>query len=599
MVIGRRPWTWSVVALGVLAGAVGSPGQAQQPPTFELPEVVVPGKRPQDAATTPASVTVITRADLDRLSVRTLADALRLVPELVVRRQGGLGSLAVPSLRGSTPAQVLVLLDGVPLNNVALGQADLSTVSTDGIERIEVLRGPFAAVYGSGALGGVINIITTRTQRGQLLASWGSLDSRALHVQAGAGDASGGWQMSLSVDSTQGHRPNSDFTGTTVLTNVTVTPALRIGVHHFNTSLGSPGITAFPSSTDRQSEQRTLVHMGWGRDDKIGLTGRLYYLTDQLTFTSPFGSSPYASTVTGGELQHVWVLDSGKVVTAGIELQRQTLNASVFGGPIVRENLIGAGYIQYDAALSSQWLASLGIRLDTHSIYGTTLNPRAGVVYALDEGVRVRAAVGRTFRGPTFLELYYPGCSNPNLRPEYAWAGEVGVERISPDGMRLAATVFGSEAQDRIVGGCNPRNVGSVAIRGITGEVRLPMGMGWIVSADVTVQRAIDQTTGSAILRVPDIMAHMTVSYPLTPTSSVTLIGEYVGVRPDIDFSVFPSPVVQMPPFVELQFRYKVTTHSGWTITAGINNLLDQSYEAVKGYPMPGRTLFVTATQRF
>ncbi len=588
----RRMRVWALLFLAV---SIASPGRAQEPPTFELPEVVVPGKRPQPLGTSPAAVTVITRTDLDRLGVRTVADALRLVPELVVRPTGALGSLALPSVRGSTTTQVLVLLDGVPLNNVAQGQADLSTISTDGIERIEVLRGPFAATYGSGAVGGVINIVTSRNRRGQALVSGGSLQDRSFHVQVGSGGTGPSWQIGLTADSTQGHRPNSDYGGTTIVANATFTPTLRATIHYFDAALGTPGGIATPMPTNRQAEQRALAQVGWGREDKVGLTGRLYYLGDHLTFSSPFGSSVYTSVLAGGELQHVWLLDAGHVVTGGLELQRQSLNAMVFGSPIVRETLIGAGYLQYDAALSAQLLTSIGVRVDAHSAYGAAVNPRAGVVYHISDETRFRAAVGRTFRGPTFLELYYPTCTNPDLRPEYAWAGEVGLERSVGGGV-LGVTVFGNESRDLIVGfPCPPRNLGAAAVRGITGDLRMPAGEGWTVAVDVTVQRAYDQTNGAPLLRVPDVTAHLAVTHQLTPESLVALTGEYVGTRSDTDFPV----TVQMPPYVELRLRYQVALMSGWSITAGVNNILDQPYEAVKGFPVPGRTFFVTATQRF
>src|SRR3989442_14004431 len=92
-----------------------------QPPTFELPEVIVPGKRPQPATSTPASVTVISRDEIERSGARTVADAVRTVAELSVRAYGGIGALALPSILGSSPALVLVLLDAISLNSLALG----------------------------------------------------------------------------------------------------------------------------------------------------------------------------------------------------------------------------------------------------------------------------------------------------------------------------------------------------------------------------------------------------------------------------------------------------------------------------------------------
>src|SRR3989442_13552307 len=105
-----------------------------------------------------------------------------MVAEVSVRAYGGLGELAHPSIRGSSPAQVLVLLDGIPLNSVGLGQTDLSTISVDAVDRIEILRGPFAAIYGSGALGGVISIVTTKAGRSQLVGRTGGFDQRSVSL---------------------------------------------------------------------------------------------------------------------------------------------------------------------------------------------------------------------------------------------------------------------------------------------------------------------------------------------------------------------------------------------------------------------------------
>src|SRR2546425_1362491 len=107
-----------------------------QPPTFELPEVIVPGKRPQPATSTPASVTVISRDEIQRSGARTVADAVRMVAEVSVRAYGGAGELAQPRIRGAPPPQVLVLLGGIPLDNGALGPTELRTIALDCVERL-------------------------------------------------------------------------------------------------------------------------------------------------------------------------------------------------------------------------------------------------------------------------------------------------------------------------------------------------------------------------------------------------------------------------------------------------------------------------------
>src|SRR2546427_4560033 len=240
-------WVTAVVAAVPIQDALAQvpEPQPQEPPTFELPEVIVPGKRPQPSSTTPASVSVISRDRSERSGARTVADVLQALPETSVRAYGGLGGLALPSIRGSTPSQVLVLLDGVPLNNVALGQTDLSTISVDAVERIEVLRGPFASIYGSGALGGVINIITAGSVPGRVAARAGGFDLRSMTVSSG--------NVAVTADATGGDRPNSDYAGTTIDGSIPMSPVGRFLLHYYRADLGTPGDVAFATPSDRQA----------------------------------------------------------------------------------------------------------------------------------------------------------------------------------------------------------------------------------------------------------------------------------------------------------------------------------------------------------
>jgi vitamin B12 transporter len=578
---------WALVCVAVMVGSWPASGQ-EQPPTFELPEVVVPGRRPQPPSATPASVSVITREEIDALGARTVADVLALVPEVVVRAYGGLGSLAQVSVRGSTPAQVLVLLDGVPLNSVALGQADLATISVDAVERIEVLRGPFAALYGSGALGGVINVVTRSAPRRSARVQVGGYGGRSA-VLTLPGRPAGSWQLTLTADGTAGHRVNSDYQGTTVVAHLTPSASAGVLVHYYASDLGTPGDTAFPTPTDRQAQRRTLLQFTGGRPQDAAST-RLYYVSDDLTFASAFGASTYASRLAGGEAQRRWQTPRG-LLTVGAEAQSYFLDAVVFGSPIVADATVAAGYLQYDVAVSDRTLGSVGLRLDSHSVYGTTLNPRAGVVYRLDDATRIRAAVGRTFRGPTFLELFFPGCSNPSLLPETAWAAEVGLQRQARSAL-VEATAFGTWATNLIAGGCPPTNVGQATVRGLSLQARTLLGGGTAVTAVLTATQATDGS-GTPLLRVPGVTAHLTIRRPWG-AGELTLLASYVGPRPDLDPATFTT--IQMPGYVDVRVRYRMVQTAGPVVTVGVDNALDYPYEPVAGYPAPGRTVFLTTS---
>jgi len=159
-------------ACPVLAQPVPPPDA--QPPTFELPEVEIAGRRPQLPATTPASISIITAAEIAAMGALTVADALRVLPEVLVRSTGGPGSLTTMSIRGSPSTQTLVLLDGVPLNRPDQASVDLSTLPIQQVDHIEVLRGSFSAIYGSATIGGVVNIVTKTRPESSASARIGS-----------------------------------------------------------------------------------------------------------------------------------------------------------------------------------------------------------------------------------------------------------------------------------------------------------------------------------------------------------------------------------------------------------------------------------------
>lgn len=561
------------------------------PPVFDLPEVVIPGRRPQPAAATPASVSVLTREDLEALGVQTLAEALQLLPEAFVRAYGGPGGLAEPSIRGFGPGQVLVLLDGVPLNNVALGQTDLSTISLTGVARIEVLRGPFAALAGSGALGGVINIVTGESGSAATVR-YGGAGERRLAISGGRA----GFTYGLDLDGGDGFRPNSDHADVTVRLDLRPAPDRRISLHHHRASLGSPGDASAPTPLDRQSSVRTVVQGQWpaGPSQRV----RLFYTAERLVFDTPFGTSTYTAVLAGGEWQRQWMLAPARILVAGVEAQGQRLDAEIFGSPIGESAVTAAGYLQYDAALSARALASIGVRLDAHSRYGTALNPRLGIVLARDERTRIRAAVGRTFRGPTFLHLFFPGCSNPDLTAETAWAAEVGIEHLAPSGI-FGATAFAAEARNLISGGCPPLNVNEASFRGISLDGRMALGERTQLRLNLTAQQAVDRMTGASLPRVPALSLNAAFTYRLSDGSSFVAIAHYVGARRDVDFSVFPAAMADAPSYVDLALRYQRSVAGGWTVTLGIDNALDAGYQVVTGFPAPGRRVFVSAAGRF
>jgi len=581
-----------------------SPTRAQEPPTFQLPEVIVPGKRPQPGATTPAYVTVISKEELQRMGFLTLGDALQYLSEVYVRIAGsGPGALQQASIRGSTPQQVLVLIDGVPLNATQQFGVNLSTITLADVERVEVLRGPYSAIYGSGALGGVIQVITRSDARPTASGRVGSYSTVQSEVRLGDASSAGSFGVGTQFLSTAGDRPNSDLTRWTtnarVISKLGPDQSLTFTAHRTFRQSGSPGSTIFPTPQDRLDDGRTILSFTWTQQSSPAKRqGRLWWLGDTLHFQSPGFVSDAEGSAFGAEWQSVVQLGSGAELTWGIEWQQaRFMSASTFGG-FQSDGSTAAGYVQYDVLLGEKTFAGIGTRYDSHSVYGGQLNPRLGIVHFLTPDLRLRASLGRTFRGPTFGELFFPGCSNPSLKPERAWSGDFGVEAAVTPALLVRFNGFYTDATDLIVGGCNPQNVGSARAAGVSVETVGRITEQWAMNANLTWSDGIDRTTGLPLLRLPPFQVNIVLRYLPGPDTALSVVATYVADRPDLDFTTFPASRVTVPGYVTVGLRVE-RTYGTLVVRAGVDNLFDARFETLKGFAGPTRTVYVQVGSEF
>lgn len=567
----------------------------EPPPEFELPDVISPGRRPQRASATPASVSVLTAADLRRLGVRTVGEALAFVPETLARAYGGPGSLITPSIRGSSAEQVLILLDGVPLNSAFSGNVDLSTIPIDDIERIEVLRGPFSAIYGSGALGGVISIVTR--QRGRTSASGGGGSAGHVSFSVSGGRDS---RLTLRYDQASGARTNSDFTGGHVSLAVSEANGGRswdLRLFGTQASRGAPGSTLFPSSLARQDDSRLMASFTTERVRGPATDrARLSFHYDRIAFRNPaFGiNDTHEGTTWSAEWQRAIRTTAMGVVTLGAEVAVQSL-ASTSVGP--RSATVGAIYLQDDRALGPRTLLSAGLRADWNSAYGVQLNPRLGIVYFVRPGTRLRFAVGRTFRGPAFADLYFPFDGfvrgNPALRPEQAWSADLGLGSTIRPGLVARITGFYSDVRDLIIYVpdamfvFSPQNVGAASIRGASIELEGAINARWIVRASSTWLRATDNATGLDLPNRPRYAGAVVLTARLSAGASVTGSAIYVGDR-----FADSANTIRLPGYFTAGLSAQAPIAPGLFARATVSNLFDARYEPVQGYPSPGRSVF-------
>jgi outer membrane cobalamin receptor len=546
--------------------------------------------------TTPAYVTVIPREELQRMGFLTLADALQFASEVSVRSAGSaMGGLQQVSIRGSTPQQVMVMIDGVPLNAVADFGVNLSTVALADVERVEVLRGPYSAIYGS-ALGGVIHVITRSDRRTSAAARVGSFGTVVNEIHAAAPPPSA-TSAGFQYFSTAGDRANSDGVWWTGTLKVRPDPDAGQPIFSLERTVGqsgSPGSTTFPTPQARSADRHTIASLAWMRQEPDGASRqtRVWWLGEEVGYTDVGFQSTSQAAAVGLNWQVVSPQGSQHVWTWGVEWQYPSRS-----GSYQATSNTGAAYVQLDVVRGEKTFAGIGLRYDLDSVYGAQFDPRLGIVHFLSPGLRLRASLGRTFRAPTLGELFYPaspGCtpgSNPGLRPEQAWSADLGLESTAWQGLAMRLNGFYVDATNLIVGGCPPQNVGSARMVGVTYEMVGRLAEQWALSANLTWTDGLNRVSGQSLLRVAPIQANLVLRRVWDENRTLSLLGNYVSARPDVGG-------VTVAAYTTFGLRYDQPL-GDVTARVGVDNLFDSSYETLSGYPGPRRTVYVQLEREF
>lgn len=491
----------SFLTLAAAAPAV-TIAQTQPKDTVRLPEIVVtPTRVPTARASVATSVTVLTGRQLQERGITSVAEALREVAGASVSQPGSFGALASLFLRGGESDYTSVLVDGVPLNQPG-GSVSLADLTTDNVERIEIVRGPASVLYGSDAVSGVVQIFTRRG-RGPLRVEAAVESGRYQAVTPGAGAARGGpertalrWEtdvaggndgvgyaFSVSRNSTAGLYGATGFDNSYRNTAASgllraeldqrtdASLMVRYGDHTFH--YPTDGAGRLSDANQYQHGKATTIGLEVGRFLVPGLEARVLLGSlsadggiedvadgpaDTLGF---FGYSSLATVERRRAEARANVYRSGGVLTVGAQIERQAERSfgesqSSFGSStdrldVRRRNQAVYAQVQGDpfGALS----VNAGARLDHSETFGDFVTYRGGLVYRPALGLRLRGSAGTGFKEPTFYENFATGFvrGNPALEPEHSVSWELGVERSLANGrFTLAATYYDQRFRDLI-----------------------------------------------------------------------------------------------------------------------------------------------------
>jgi vitamin B12 transporter len=634
------------LALAMLIALIPSGLDAEEPQDKSSPllrhDIVVTATRLE----TPekkvgSSLTVVSGEDLVRTGRAFVLDALEAVLGLSIVQNGGRGASASVSIRGANSEHTLFLLDGLELNDPINPSRsyDLAHLALSEVERIEILRGPQGLLYGSDALGGVINIIT-RSGRGRprlrLAAAADTLRSVDADVSLAGSGKKTEYSLALFEERTAGlSAASSAYAGNVEKDGYrNVSLAARFGY--------APRPSAGLTLTVRATQARTELDNfgGPGGDDPnnvqdygtllvrgqyrgLSPNGRwervlsLSWLGARRDNTNPVDEihpqdreeGHYRSDLFKLDWQNNFFLHPSNTLTAGLELEDERgrsdyVSESASGSfesrfPSARAGSAGL-YVLDHWEVRGRFFVTAGIRADDHSLSGPAVTFRVAPAYLVAAtGTRFKASVGTGFKSPSLYQLFAPATSwgpvgNPALRPERATGWDAGIEqRLIKDRLVIGLTWFESSFHDLVDFDFQAGyiNIGRARTEGIEASVEARSAGGVRAGASYTRLSARNADTGTPLLRRPRDKFSANASVRLFGRFDLAATALWVGRRFDRDFSAYPARTVVLPGYVLLDAVLSTAVGSRLELFGRIDNLLDARYETVWGYGAPGRTV--------
>jgi vitamin B12 transporter len=614
----------------IAAAPTPSPSPTAAPP--EIAHVYTSERSDVTLKNTARTTYVINRSEIDRNGYRTVGEALQDVPALTVSPYGTTGSTVDFSLRGSSSAQVLVLVDGLPAPGSFSNSVELGNLPTSGVDRIEVVEGGGSTLYGTGAIGGIINIITERTSPARLTLRDGSFADREIEV-----DTPNVQFYRVSAQNVfplpgAGSRTDSDYASTALHGNLdrhagAFDIALRAGIE--SDHLGAPGPDSFLSLTSRQDDENenanlTVAHGGAQSNATLqigGSTQHILFQCDSANDPDCYQTLPSLSSESrlDAGLRNL-VRGTNEQLLYGIDLSRGVVRGDS-GGFAVPDISYGtmaqsAAYVQehVDARAASFYA---GLRGERDGGFGGEFSPSAGFVLRPSGELAFKGNIATAFRAPNATEIYYPGYGNPFLNPERAKVADLSFT----DSAILGGTTigwFGNRTNNLILPepvtapgpGCpidqssfvyQPCNIGHALMEGLTLVSRTQSYNGFVASLNVTdLYRAENLDAGTRLPNDPVISANLRLDYT-APAQDALLAAAGVaarsmGARGAVDTT---KPLFDQPaPFTSIDAYVRVRAGSNMLLSLRGYNLGNERYAAVSGYPMPGRSYLVELTAK-
>ncbi|HEV7610303.1 MAG TPA: TonB-dependent receptor [Steroidobacteraceae bacterium] len=582
-----------------------------------------------------SSISVVTADEIAARQLQTLPDLLKVMPGLNVVQSGGPGGLTSVFMRGTNSNHTKVLVDGIDVSDPSSpgGNFDFGPFQLQDVQKVEILRGPQSGLYGSDAIGGVINIITkegsgpaqftaraeagsfdTFNQSGNVLGSLGRFEYSATveHLHSGAMPVTPLELLAL------GERRIDDYDD-----NLTGSSKLKFAVtDHFDLGLVArytdshlrltgENFAHFPAVPDsaqsandtRQYYTRATGHLtsfGGTLDQMLGLAyGNI----------KSFESSPDnpESDFFGARVKIDWQgnirLAADEKLVLGAEHQRDEMTVPISAG-----TTIDAGYAELQSSLGNAFFDTLSVRYDDNDRFGGKVTYRAAPAYVIEEtGTKLKASVGTGFKAPTLSQMFqnFPDFfffGNPNLKPESSLGFDAGFEQaVAGDAVRFGVTYFRNNIKNLIVENADftsLANIGRAVTDGIESFVVYRAASELNFRLDYTYTQATDEIAHEELLRRPKHKASLSTAWQATKRLSLTaaVVSVSSWIDGNRDFSI-QRLTAQGYTTADVAASYGLT--GNLTFYGRVNNLFDRRYENPVGFLQPPLGAFVGIRTKF
>jgi vitamin B12 transporter len=601
LVSSRSALRCAVVASCLFHPAFSS-AQAGIPPIF-----VTALRAEQPLTDLLADVTVIGPEEIARAGPGGLVSLLQRQPGIEVVANGGPGSASTVFMRGANAAQTLVLVDGLRVSSSTSGTTSLEAIPLEQIERIEILRGPASSLYGADAIGGVIQVFMRKG--GDAFAAnggagYGTYNTTSIYGGLSGSGGTGAWRYAFQA----GHRESDGFNAIFNPDNISYNPD-RDGYRDDNFS-GSLSFRFAPeqeiSAQAFRSRLNAQFDAGQGFDDRTITTVESYsiasrnrlapYWTSALSAAetrddsnseTSFGPSRFRTRQRLYSWQNELMPAYGRVTLIAERREERIDSDAGFAVNSRNTNAVAGIYQLRDGPQ----LAQASLRRDDSSQFGGRTTGTIAYGYAFTAGWRATASFGTAFKTPTFNDLYFPGFSNPELKPETARNTEVAL-RYSGDTLSAGLVGYRNRVRDLIVFECDadfncaPQNVADATLEGVTAELGARFGE-LSAKASIDLQKPTDDSNGFLLPRRARRHAAMSL---MQDTGPFHIGGEVVASSARFDDA---ANTRRMGGYALLNLTAEYRFGNRWTLLARLDNALNKQYELAADFNTAGANAFV------